>query len=144
MNIFSTSRDKTRAISILSLLSLLLGIGIIGAAAATTATADSTLTGGTATGTDAKKEYWQRKYAQIMSRASGAELRVEASRAAYREARQRDRPRGAERQKLVIELESAEAEYQTASKLLADFPEKARRAGVPPGWLREVEESKEL
>jgi hypothetical protein len=88
----------------------------------------------------AKKEYWQKRYAQILVRAAGAERQLAMSRVAYRESRQRDRPRGEARQQLVVALQEAETEYEAASKLLAEFPEDARRAGIPPGWLREVEE----
>ena len=58
--------------------------------------------------------------------------------------RQRDRPRGADRANLYVELETAEAEYETAAKQLADFPAEARQAGIPAGWLREVEDATSL
>ena len=97
---------------------------------------------GSANPESAKREYWQTKYATIIAQATSAEKKVEVTRVAYRESRQRDRPRGTERQQLVTDLETAEAEWAAASKRLAEFPEEAHRAGVPPGWLREVEEGK--
>ncbi|HXM79966.1 MAG TPA: hypothetical protein VOA00_12090, partial [Thermoanaerobaculia bacterium] len=35
------------------------------------------------------------------------------------------------------ELETARIQSKQAEADLADLPEKARKAGVPPGWLRE-------
>ncbi|HET7292244.1 MAG TPA: hypothetical protein VFM88_07460 [Vicinamibacteria bacterium] len=41
-----------------------------------------------------------------------------------------------EADRLQKELESAKAALASAQKALADFEEEARKAGVPPGWLR--------
>lgn len=41
-----------------------------------------------------------------------------------------------ERQKNVAELERLKKEIQEQTKANADIEEEARRAGVPPGWLR--------
>jgi hypothetical protein len=41
-----------------------------------------------------------------------------------------------DRQKSVAELERLKRTIQDDQKALADFSEEARRAGVPPGWLR--------
>jgi gas vesicle protein len=41
-----------------------------------------------------------------------------------------------ERQKNVAELERLKKEIQQQTKAIADIEEEARRAGVPPGWLR--------
>lgn len=43
----------------------------------------------------------------------------------------------AERAKAMQELETAKAGLEKARQDLEDFEEEARRAGVPPGWLRE-------
>jgi hypothetical protein len=42
----------------------------------------------------------------------------------------------ADRQKAVAELERLKTQIETTKKALADLEEEARRAGVPPGWLR--------
>jgi hypothetical protein len=92
----------------------------------------------------AQKQHWQKQYEEIIKRADAADIAVTNARAAVREQRQRDRPRGEARAQLYRDLETAEAEFGEASKLLADFPEQARLAGVPAGWLREVEERMNL
>jgi hypothetical protein len=81
-------------------------------------------------------------------RVNGARARVEKARAAYEKAKsmylvpgyeyvdERNRPviRSAEElQKLTAR---AKAELEAAERDLADLLERARRAGVPPGWLR--------
>ena len=41
-----------------------------------------------------------------------------------------------DRQKKIAELARLTLDIDTANKLIADIEEEARRAGVPPGWLR--------
>ena len=41
-----------------------------------------------------------------------------------------------ERQKAVVELARVTGDIDKAGKLLGDIEEEARRAGVPPGWVR--------
>jgi hypothetical protein len=41
-----------------------------------------------------------------------------------------------ERQKKLAEMERLSAEIEKAKKAILDIEEEARRAGVPPGWLR--------
>lgn len=43
---------------------------------------------------------------------------------------------GEERVKALSELDRVKAEIELAKKKVADAEEEARRAGVPPGWLR--------
>lgn len=43
---------------------------------------------------------------------------------------------GAERQRVLAEMDRLRAEIDSLGKELAAFEEEARRAGVPPGWLR--------
>ncbi len=43
---------------------------------------------------------------------------------------------GDERQKTLAELERMKREQETLDKQVADLEEEARRANVPPGWLR--------
>jgi hypothetical protein len=42
----------------------------------------------------------------------------------------------AERKKSIAQLDRVKAEIVTQTKAIADIEEEARRAGVPPGWLR--------
>lgn len=41
-----------------------------------------------------------------------------------------------DRQKALAELERVNKEIESGTKQIADIEEEARRAGVPPGWLR--------
>jgi hypothetical protein len=43
---------------------------------------------------------------------------------------------GDDRQKAILELERVHAEVDAAKKAIDEIEEEARRAGVPPGWLR--------
>jgi DNA repair exonuclease SbcCD ATPase subunit len=41
-----------------------------------------------------------------------------------------------DRQKAIAELDRVKAEIEQAKKQISDIEEEARKAGVPPGWLR--------
>jgi hypothetical protein len=41
-----------------------------------------------------------------------------------------------ERQKALQDLERVKADVEKSKKMIADIEEEARKAGVPPGWLR--------
>ena len=41
-----------------------------------------------------------------------------------------------DRQKTLQELERVKADVEVSKKQVADIEEEARKAGVPPGWLR--------
>jgi SMC interacting uncharacterized protein involved in chromosome segregation len=41
-----------------------------------------------------------------------------------------------QRKKSLAQLDRVKAEIVTLKKAIADIEEEARRAGVPPGWLR--------
>lgn len=41
-----------------------------------------------------------------------------------------------DRSKAIVEMERVKADIETGRKKVADIEEEARRAGVPPGWLR--------
>ena len=43
---------------------------------------------------------------------------------------------GLERQKALAELERMKKDQEELEKQIADIEEEARRANVPPGWLR--------
>ena len=43
---------------------------------------------------------------------------------------------GDDRQKAIAELARVTLEIDKATKSIGDIEEEARRAGVPPGWLR--------
>jgi hypothetical protein len=41
-----------------------------------------------------------------------------------------------DRQKAILELERVKTEIEAAKKAIDEIEEEARKAGVPPGWLR--------
>jgi predicted nucleic acid-binding Zn-ribbon protein len=47
-----------------------------------------------------------------------------------------ERPSGRSLNKTVAELERVRGEIEAQEQAVADLEEEARRAGVPPGWLR--------
>ncbi len=97
--------------------------------------------GSTSAGSEgAEKRVWQERYSSLISGVAHAEQRVEASRAAYSKAKQRNRLKGDLKLEILQEIQDAEAQLARLKKELAEFPDEAHRAGVPPGWLREVED----
>ncbi len=88
----------------------------------------------------ALKQTWQRRYDQALTRIARAEARIVQSKKAMRKLRQRDRYQGQDREALETEMASATRDLKAARREIAEFPDAARQAGIPPGWLREVEE----
>ena len=89
---------------------------------------------------DAVRAEWQGRYRDLIEQQRMALERLEAARAAYADGRQRKRLRGEHKLEVMEELGHAEADYQKARDELEAFPEEARRAGIPPGWLRDAED----
>lgn len=87
-----------------------------------------------------RKQHWQEIYEKALDRIANARARITASEKAIRELRHRDRYQGEQREEVDAELEAAKRDLEKAQREVADFPNVARQAGVPPGWLREVEE----
>jgi len=86
------------------------------------------------------KETWQRRYDEALGRVASANARIEKSERTIRKLRQRDRYKGPERAEVDSEMASAQSDLEDARREVAEFPDVARQAGIPPGWLREVEE----
>ena len=89
---------------------------------------------------EADKESWQQRYLELLTAVDDATSRLEVGRGTYSKAKQRGRLQGDRKRELLESISQAEADLASASEALENFPEEARRAGVPPGWLREVEE----
>jgi hypothetical protein len=85
------------------------------------------------------KRHWQNRYVTAKTRVIEAQDQLKVHRTALRKARQRDRLKGEHRTKILGDLEDAREELETAKLELAELPEIARRAGIPPGWLREID-----
>ncbi len=84
--------------------------------------------------------YWRELYRDTLERRAAAHQRLETARTVYRDGRQRKRLRGERKRAALAELEVAQAELDAAELELEALPERARRAGVPPGWLRNFED----
>jgi hypothetical protein len=82
---------------------------------------------------------WRERLLEAQARLESARERAAAAQRAYRDGRQRKRPRGEKKAELLAELEGAEQELAEAEAELPVLIDKARRAGVPPGVLREFE-----
>jgi malate synthase len=82
---------------------------------------------------------WRRKLDEARDRRLIAQQRVEAAHDAYADWRQRRVPRGVRKEKLVREVSDAETELAEAQAAWQELAEAARRAGVPPGVLRDYE-----
>ena len=82
---------------------------------------------------------WRQTFLEARERVDGAREQVTVAQQAYRDARKRNR-RGAERADLLAAQGAAEQELAEAEAELPALLEEARRAGVPPGVLREFED----
>ncbi len=89
--------------------------------------------------------FWRNRIAQAREQLQRSQMFLEAlqSRAngLYAEFTARDDPAqravvANERAKVLAEMERVKIEIQEQTKGIADIEEEARRAGVPPGWLR--------
>lgn len=83
---------------------------------------------------------WQGRYQSLLEKVETARHRVERAEAEYSSNRHHRRLRGEPRRKLLDERADAESELRQAEQKLEAVQEEARRAGVPPGWLRDVAE----
>jgi len=89
---------------------------------------------------DAMREDWQRSYRDLLERIVEARTALDAAHAAWLRGRHRRHLRGAAKAEALATLEADQKEVDALYEELADFRERARRAGVAPGWLAEVEE----
>jgi hypothetical protein len=89
---------------------------------------------------ESDKGSWQQRYADLITRARDSEQRVHESKAAYNKAKQRGRLRGEYKVTIMENMKTSEEDFARDQKALDEFPEMARQEGVPPGWLREVED----
>ncbi len=79
---------------------------------------------------------WQRRQLEAIHSVENARGRYRAASAEYQQMRHRRRMRGERKAQVIAEHDAAREALEEAERALAEFNEKARRAGVPPGWLR--------
>jgi hypothetical protein len=91
-----------------------------------------------ATPTD--RETWVQAIRDARENLAAARARYEESREAYSKMKRRRKARGEAKQGFVQERDEAAAALADAERSLEELLESARRAGVPPGWIREAME----
>ena len=82
---------------------------------------------------------WRTSLDEATDRLAKARESLEQAEYTWQDWRQRKYPRGARRAELLATLEAARVELAEAEKELPKLLEAARRAGVPPGVLRNYE-----
>ena len=90
--------------------------------------------------TDLERRVWQQRYRGLLQQIEQAQLDLDTARGAYNKRRQRERLRGEHRKQAVAAIEEAETRLRDAQQGLDELPDEARKAGIPPGWLRAVED----
>lgn len=84
----------------------------------------------------AQREQWQQRVIQARAKVRSARERLATAEARYSRMRSREKTRGEAKEAIEQELEEARRALAAAEQELEALPEVARRAGVPPGWLR--------
>ncbi len=84
------------------------------------------------------REGWQKRIEEAREELVLARARHQAALATYRAMRHRRRARGARKQIALKQRDQAEVALAEAERRLEELLEQARRAGVPPGWIRDA------
>ena len=84
---------------------------------------------------------WQQRLREARAVVARAQTRQTAAEAAYDRMRSRQYPRGEAKLAIEAERTAARDDAARAQQDLEELLEQARRAGVPPGWLRATEAS---
>jgi hypothetical protein len=82
------------------------------------------------------REEWRKELLAANQAVAIAHQRSAAALEAYRNMRQRRRPRGDAKQAIIDELELSSEAIATAERELEKLEKAARRAGAPPSWLK--------
>ena len=88
----------------------------------------------------AERERWEQQLGEARRTLAAARERHEAAELAYKRMRHRNRERGAAKAAILAERDEAVRALAEAEQGLEALREEARRAGVPPGWLRADDE----
>ena len=86
----------------------------------------------------AQKEMWQGRFRAAREAVATQRARHREALDAYKQMRHRGRERGAEKHAILEELTASEVALEASENALDELFEEARRAGVPPGWMRET------
>jgi len=90
--------------------------------------------------TPADREAWVQSIRNAREDLASARARYEGARKAYSKMKHHRRARGDRKEALVQERDEAAEALAQAERRLEQLLESARRAGVPPGWVREAME----
>ena len=82
------------------------------------------------------REEWREQLLVANQELAIAEKRSVDALRAYRDMRQRRRPRGDAKQAIMDEIELSREELARAQQALESLEKAARRAGAPPSWLK--------
>jgi ribonuclease HI len=87
-------------------------------------------------GVQRDRSAWQAELRGALAALETARARQATAEQAYSDARHRRRARGATKAAILAERERAAEAVVQAERNLENLYERARAAGVPPGWLR--------
>jgi hypothetical protein len=82
------------------------------------------------------RQAWEERFREARRALAEAQARHDGAIAAYKKMRSRNKARGDAKVAILTEREEAKAALAEAEQSLQALTEQARRAGVPPGWLR--------
>ena len=82
--------------------------------------------------------HWQKRNQTAIRAVDHARRRYGSALAAYEKARHRRSVRGEKKKAILAERKEAREAWARAERQLVEFRDKARRAGVPPGYLRDA------
>lgn len=87
--------------------------------------------------TATSREAWVQRIADAQQTVDAAHTRYAQAIRSYGQMRHRRRARGERKADVLIEQEAARGDVSRATRQLEETLEAARRAGIPPGWVRE-------
>lgn len=85
---------------------------------------------------DVQRATIQEHHAERVRAVEEARARQESAEVAYKRMRHRRNDRGETKAAILAEREAANEALAQAERDLEQFLDQARRAGIPPGWLR--------
>ena len=88
----------------------------------------------------AERTQWQERYRVYLTNREIIKDNIAKLRHNHQQAQRRNYPRGAARQRFLIEADEQEIQLQETEQEITAFRAEARAAGIPPGWLAEVED----
>lgn len=91
-----------------------------------------------------EKEQWVGMIRDAREVVESARARLVETREAYGRMRHTNKARGEKREEIREAYEKAQRDVEEAEKSLTALLERARRAGIPPGWVREALEGFEV